>query len=244
MARTNDNLTVYGIHPVEEFLENNFLRPVKLFVREGSLKGLKHLIDLAKQRSIPVKTLPNQVFDHQDKNRNSQGVFLITEPFEYSDIDELEIKPDTMILALDLVKDPQNLGSLLRSSAFFGVAGIILPKDRSVQVTPIAIRTSAGGITRVPVFRVTNLARTLRDLKDRGMWVVGADSNEGTETGEFNPPYPLVMVLGAEGEGLRQNIKKNCDILVKIPTRTGFDSLNVAVAGAVLMFAMSMKSSG
>lgn len=243
MAKTNDNLTVYGIHPVKEFLENDFLPAGRLFIREGSIKGLRHLVDLANGKSVPVKILSNPVFDRQDKTRNSQGVFMVTAPFEYSDLDELQINSNTMLLALDLVKDPQNLGSLLRSSAFFGVAGVILPKDRSVQVTPSAIRTSAGGIAHVPVFRVTNLARTLRNLKDRGVWVVGADSNEGVATGEFGPSYPMVVVLGAENNGLRQNIKKTCDFLVRIPTQTGFDSLNVAVAGAILMYALKPSAS-
>ncbi len=240
MARSTQHLIVYGIHPVEEALNNGYPKPINLVVRESAVPNLGAVILLARQKGVPVEVLPNPEFMRRDRSRHSQGLFLITEPFKYGDINNAQITPNTVMLALDLVQDPQNLGSLLRSAAFFGVSGVILPKDRSVQVTPAVIQASAGGIAHVPVFKVTNLARTLRELKDRGMWIIGADSNEGQAPTRLDLPRPVLLVLGSEGNGLRKNVKQVCDILVRIPSNTGFDSLNVAVAGAILMYAFSV----
>ena len=238
MDRSTGDL-IYGVHPVEEFLKQYPNRARELVVREGSLKGLGALMRRARQSGLRVKVLSNADFNRQQGDRRFQGVFLVTTPFEYADLDGLEIDNDTLLLALDSVKDPQNLGSLLRSAVFFGVRAVILPRDRSVRVTSTVIRTSAGAAFRVPVCQVTNLARTLRALKKKGMWVIGADSNQGKPLAGLDPPRPLVLVLGAEDEGLRRNVKNNCDLLVKIDTGMGFDSLNVAVAGGILIHALA-----
>ena len=240
MDRTTGDL-IYGVHPVEEFLKQYPHRARELAVREGSLKRLGRLVNTAKALGLRVRVLTNADFDRRQGDKRSQGVFLVTAPFEYADLEDVEIDDHTLMVALDSVQDPQNLGSLLRSAAFFGVKAMILPRDRSVRVTPAVVRTSAGAAFQVPVCRVTNLARTLRALKEKGMWVIGADSNRGTPLAQLDPPRPLVLVLGSEGEGLRRNVRNNCDLLVKIDTRTGFDSLNVAVAGGILIHALTSK---
>ena len=146
MDQSTEDLIIYGIHPVEEFLKQHPRRAVKLVVREGSLGGLGRLVRMAREAGIPVKVISNADFSRWERGMRFQGVLVVTAPFEYSALDRLEIDRDTILVALDSVKDPHNLGSLLRTAAFFGVKGLILPRDRSVKVTPAVIKTSCESL--------------------------------------------------------------------------------------------------
>ena len=239
-GKKEEELIVYGIHPVEEFLRTQPQRATELVVRTESMKNVRFLVDEATRSGIPVRILKGKDFLRIAKGRPFQGIFLRMSPFEYIDIEEV-ISRKKPLVALDGITDPQNFGSILRSAAFFGVGGVIIPKDRSVRVTPAVIKASAGAAARVPIVRVVNLARTLEEIKSSGYWVIGSSSHQGESLDTFSPPVPYVLVLGSEGSGLRRLVLRACDVLVRIPGAT--ESLNVAVAGAVLLYGLKRNES-
>mgnify|MGYP001016944437 CR=1 FL=1 len=190
-----------------------------------------------------VRVLPSAAFADLARGRPFQGIAARVAPFSYADLDELLAgvvgRPGAFLVALDQVQDPQNLGSILRSAAFFGASGVVVPQDRSAQVTPAVIRASAGGAARVPVARVVNLARALRACVDAGVVPVGAVARGGVAPSEVPLDAPVVLVMGSEADGLRRLVREACAVLVTIPSPGAFESLNVGVAAGVLMHAMA-----
>jgi 23S rRNA (guanosine2251-2'-O)-methyltransferase len=144
--------------------------------------------------------------------------------------------PDMLLLVLDGVQDPHNLGACLRTANAAGVNAVILPRDRAVAVTPAVRKVAAGAAEITPVITVTNLARSLRELREAGVWTVGTDDKADQSLYDINLKMPLAMVLGAEGEGLRENTRKHCDFLVSLPMRGIVESLNVSVATGVCLY--------
>jgi len=147
-----------------------------------------------------------------------------------------------LLLALDSVQDPRNLGAIIRSAEALGAGGVLIPRDRQSPVTPVSERAAAGATAYLPVTRIGNLARTLERLKKDGYWVVGADARNGAPPEELDLPRPLVLVLGSEEKGLRPVILKQCDQLVRIPLVGKVDSLNVAVAAGILIYELLKAS--
>ena len=141
-----------------------------------------------------------------------------------------------MLVALDCLQDPHNFGAIVRSAWALGAAGVIIPCDRAVQVTPVVVKSAAGATVRMPISRVTNLGRTLSKLKQAGAWVMGASPDGNAELGSVDMNVPLVLVIGAEGGGIRQGVAKNCDQLLSIPMPSGFGSLNASCAAAVFLY--------
>jgi 23S rRNA (guanosine2251-2'-O)-methyltransferase len=141
-------------------------------------------------------------------------------------------------LILDGILDPQNLGSIIRSAHCLGANGVVIPSDRAASVTPAVMKASAGSAEHLPIARVTNLSRTIDDLKDRGFWVFGAEAHGGKDIGELNFNMPVVLVLGSENRGLRPLVKRKCDFLLTIPMAGKFDSFNVAVAAGIIQYAI------
>jgi 23S rRNA (guanosine2251-2'-O)-methyltransferase len=199
--------------------------------------------DRAAGAGIDVRVLPSAAFADLARGRPFQGIAARVAPFSYADLDVLLAgvagRPGAFLVALDQVQDPQNLGSILRSAAFFGASGVVVPQDRSAQVTPAVIRASAGGAARVPVARVVNLARALRACVDAGVVPVGAVAQGGVAPSEVPLDAPVVLVMGSEADGLRRLVRETCAVLVTIPSPGGFESLNVGVAAGVLMHALA-----
>lgn len=177
---------------------------------------------------------------------NAQGIAAELRGLDSVDGDELiervAADGEGILVALDLVQDPQNLGSILRTAAFFGVAGIIIPKDRSVRLTPSAVRASAGGAARVPVGEVTNLARTLQKCVSIGMSVAGTVVDGGLPLDRLPKTGPRVIVLGSEGTGMRRLVRESCSMNVTIPSPGGFESLNVGVTAGIMLYASVASS--
>ena len=228
---------VYGRHAVEEALARGDVRQLLLDAAAGS--GGRELADEARKRNVDVRVLPPEAFASLARGRPFQGVAARVKPFDYADPDDLiaavATDPVAVCVALDQVMDPQNVGSILRTSAFYGVRGVFIPKDRAAPVTPGVARASAGAAGRVPVALVTNLARTLTACKDAGITIVGAVARGGVAPADLPRRGPFLLVMGSEAEGLRRLVRETCDVLVTLPSPGGFESLNVGVATGILV---------
>jgi 23S rRNA (guanosine2251-2'-O)-methyltransferase len=165
-----------------------------------------------------------------------QGMVAEVDPYPYADPREVLERPDVLVVALDQVQDPRNLGAVCRSAEAAGAAGLVIPSRRSAAVTAVACKASAGAVEHLPVARVPNLADWLGTAKEAGAWVYGAESGADTAHTDADLTGKVVLVLGSEGGGLRRRVAQSCDLLVSIPLRGRVDSLNVSAAAAVLMF--------
>jgi 23S rRNA (guanosine2251-2'-O)-methyltransferase len=165
-----------------------------------------------------------------------QGVVAEVDPYPYVNADELLAQPASLIVALDQVQDPHNLGAVARSAEVAGATGLVIPSRRSASVTAAAVKASAGAIEHLPIARVASLAEWLTRAKDAGSWIYGADAAAKTTYAEADLTGKVVLVLGSEGAGLRRLVAERCDVLVSIPVRGRIDSLNVSASAAVLLF--------
>lgn len=213
---------------------------VRRLVIAGDGRDHGEFLTLAQEADLQPEFLPTPDFLHLGaftRDEKHQGVLIFAEPrpvYDKKDFDRLETA--RMVLALDQISDPQNLATMVRSAAFFGVDAVIVLRDRSADVSASVVRYAAGGAEFVDFFRVTNLSQSLDALKDLGFHVVGLDERGERTLAETTFPDKLVLVVGAEGDGLRAKTKKYCDALVRIPGgRRGVESLNAGVATAVAM---------
>ncbi|MBQ0928010.1 23S rRNA (guanosine(2251)-2'-O)-methyltransferase RlmB [Saccharopolyspora endophytica] len=195
----------------------------------------------AKNRGIPVLDVPRVELDRLTSNAMHQGLALQVPPFEYAHPGEvLTAAHDTglppLIVALDGVTDPRNLGAVIRSAAAFGAHGVVVPQRRSAGITAVAWRTSAGTAAKLPVAKAVNLTRTLKDYKEAGLMVIGLDADSDITSDELElATGPLVVVVGSEGRGLSRLVRETCDQTVSIPMSTGVESLNASVAAGVVL---------
>ena len=231
---------VSGLHAVEALLRWQPKRVQVLYLWASDARVQARLKELAQTARVRVEAEPPRGFEHE--SGNPQGVAVRVTPFEYADIERvmpLEGPADgTLIVCLDSITDPRNLGAILRSAAFFRVTAVIIPQDRSAEVTPLVERIAEGGTASVPVVQVVNLARTLAGLRDRGIEVVGTALDGATgDLRTYKWARATALVLGAEGSGIRPLVRKNCDQLVTLPGPEQMPSLNVS-AFATLTMAM------
>ena len=230
---------IYGVNPVTEaLLAGGAVDTVYLAV--GLRKSTKREIEqLANQRGVRVLVIKRRELDRMAAGGAHQGVLATAEKTPYLELSELvklELKPRTVVLCLDGIQDPRNLGALARSAAAFSAAGLILPERRSVGITPAAVKASAGALTRLPVCRVKNLSRALDTLKESGFWVSGAVLEGGQAPWEFDPGERVALVLGSEGSGIRRGLLERLDFRVSLPMHKDSESLNVSVAGASILY--------
>ncbi len=233
---------IVGINPVEGALSNDAARVRELLVEQGQRNArVQELAARAQALKIPVQQRPREQLDKLAGEARHQGVAARYEappPAQESDLVGLleQAGAGALLLVLDGVTDPHNLGACLRSAAAAGVTAVIVPKDRAVGLTPVVRRASAGGADRVPLVAVTNLARTLRTLKDAGVWITGLDGETDQSLYALDLKGPVALVLGSEGEGMRRLTRENCDFIAKIPMPGEMESLNVSVAAGVVLF--------
>jgi 23S rRNA (guanosine2251-2'-O)-methyltransferase len=233
---------LYGIHPVREGLRGR-RQPLELFVDEkGANQRTDELLTLARERGIPVRQRRRQDLDRMVGQTHHQGVVLSMEPFPYTEIEDLlsaqqNFSGPGLLLLLDGITDPHNLGAILRNADAAGCQGVIITRDRSCGITNVVDRASAGAVEHLAVCQVTNLARTIELLQKSGFWVYGLAAGEGSQ-----PLFAadlsgnLALVIGSEGEGLRHRTRELCDGLLEIPMIGGVASLNAASASAVALF--------
>lgn len=229
-----------GPHACEEALVRGELH--SLWVAPAAFGRVAKLISEARAAGVVVHRDPMESLDRRSQGQRHQGVLGEGGPFAYASIEEvaagLRDRGDAaLILALDGITDPHNLGAILRSAAAAAVDGVLLPERRSAMVNETVIRASAGTAGRVPVCRVVNLGRALDDLKQAGAWIYGLAAGEGSQD-YLGEPFDraTVLVMGAEGEGLHLKIRERCDLLLHIPMPGGVESLNVSAAAAVTLF--------
>lgn len=233
---------VYGFHPVREGLRGR-RQPLELFVLEGPLNERLHkLLGLAEERGVPVRRRRKADLDRLAGQPHHQGVVLTVEPFSYTDVDDLlalwrNSGRPALFLLLDGITDPHNFGAILRNADAAGCMGVIVAKDRSCPVSGVVDKTSAGAVEHLPVSQVTNLGRTIEQLKEAGVWVYGLSGDpEGKRIHAEDLTGNVALVIGAEGEGLRPLTRKLCDGLLAIPMAGHVASLNAASASAVALF--------
>jgi 23S rRNA (guanosine2251-2'-O)-methyltransferase len=233
---------IVGINPVESILDNDAERVCELVVEQGQRNPrVLELAERAKALKITVNHRPREQLEKLAGEARHQGIAALYEPppaVTENDLAALMERDggDTLVLVLDGITDPHNLGACLRSAAAAKVTAVIVPKDRAVGLTPVVRRASAGGADRVPLIAVTNLARTLRELKDAGVWITGLAGDTGTSIYGVDFKGPVALVLGSEGEGIRRLTREMCDFVAKIPMPGTMESLNVSVATGVVLF--------
>ena len=250
---------LYGLNPVEAALGAGRRKLVSLSIKDGGLSPrLRKVWDLARPLGIPVEFLPPRELEARCGSPNHQGVVLRCGPLPMAGSDAaLDLEPGgaPLLVALDQVEDPRNLGAVVRSAAAFGASGLVLHRDRSAPLSAAASNASAGALETFPVFQAPNLARFLAQARKHGFWVCGAvaensgdgDSEDGNPTSTPLPAFSLdgarVLVLGSEGRGLRPLVRSHCDVLLTIPLPGGgaMNSLNVSAAAAVLLYEMTKK---
>jgi 23S rRNA (guanosine2251-2'-O)-methyltransferase len=234
---------VYGINPIKVLLSGQDASLKRIIVAEGrGGPAVKEIIDVARRKKVPVEWRRRQYLDELTGRTDHQGIVGFRDSFLYADMDVLlqnrnPCMSHDLILILDGILDPQNLGSIIRSAYCLGANGVVIPADRAASVTPAVMKASAGSAERLPVARVTNVSRTIDDLKERGFWVFGAEAHGGKDIREHNFNVHAVLVLGSEDRGIRPLVKKKCDFLVTIPMSAKFDSFNVAVAAGIIQYA-------
>jgi 23S rRNA (guanosine2251-2'-O)-methyltransferase len=230
-----------GKNPVLEALRAK--RPLNriLIAPGGDQNSIREILAVAQERNIPIQYVEKKHLSRMAGGGNHQGVIAQVSPKEYVEWEKLlEIaagkKEDPLLLLLDGIEDPHNLGAILRTAEAVGVHGVIIPKHRAVPLTWGVAKSSAGAIEYVPVAKVTNLAMTMEKLKEMGCWIVGTDPAAPQSYFEANLQGPLVVVMGGENKGMGKLVRSKCDFLVKIPMRGRINSLNVSVAASLVLY--------
>ena len=232
---------LYGLHPVEEAIRSGSRQLDHVSVaRERRDDRLEQLIGLCKAAGVRVTLEPRDQLTRLARTDAHQGVLAVVRERQFLGIEDLLVPKEAgqyrFFLALDGIEDPDNLGALLRTADGAGVDGVILPERRSAPVTATVAKTSAGASEHVRIARVTNLVRSLEQMKRQHVWVLGLDERGTPDYTEFDFNTDCVLVLGREGAGLHDLVKKTCDHLLRIPMAGMVSSLNVSVAGAVVMY--------
>jgi 23S rRNA (guanosine2251-2'-O)-methyltransferase len=232
---------IVGKNPVIEALRSG--RTInKIWIAEGTNKKLMGPIyALARENGVVVATANRKKLDMLSSTDNHQGVIASVAAYDYVEVEDIlkraeEKNEPPFLLLLDELEDPHNLGSILRTADAAGVHGVVIPKRRSVGLTATVAKASAGAINYVPVARVTNLVRTIEELKERGIWIAGTDAGAEQDFREGDYSMPLAVVIGSEGKGISRLVKENCDFLYRLPMAGHVTSLNASVAASLLMY--------
>lgn len=232
---------IVGKNPVLEILRSG--RSVnKIWVAEGSLKGpMNQIIGMAKEAKIQVQFVPKKKLDQVAEGESHQGVIAFAAAYDYVEVEDILKKAEekgepAFLLILDEIEDPHNLGSILRTADVVGAHGVIIPKRRAVGLTSTVAKSSAGAMEYVPVARVTNIVRTMEELKEKGVWMAGTDASGEQDFRQAKYDMPIGLIIGSEGKGMSRLVKETCDFTVRLPMVGHVTSLNASVAGALLMF--------
>lgn len=240
--------SIEGRNPVIEAIKND--RQIeKIMIASSAKEGsIKKIIAMAKEKNIITQYVDKHKLDEISTSHSHQGVIANVSEHKYYELDELieltkEKKEDPFFIILDEITDPHNLGSIIRTADAVGAHGVIIPKRRSVHITPVVTKASAGAVEYVPVCKVTNIVNTIKRLKEEGLWIAAADM-DGQTFYEQNLTGPLGLVIGSEGFGISRLVKQNCDFIVKMPMIGKVTSLNASVAGGILLYEIFKQRSG
>ena len=231
---------IYGRNACLEALNTGKVE--ELYIQKGNLKGsIEKVIGRAKNKNVIIKTVDKKTLDNMAKGEVHQGVIASISSFEYSSVEDIlneakEREEDPFIVILDEIEDPHNLGAIIRSCETAGVHGVIIPKRRSASINSTVYKSSAGACNYLKVAKVTNINRTIDELKEKNIFVYGTDGDAKSYYNKTNLTGPIAIVIGNEGKGISMQIKKNCDDLIKIPMRGKITSLNASNACAVVCY--------
>jgi 23S rRNA (guanosine2251-2'-O)-methyltransferase len=237
----------YGINPL---IEGLLLRPPvfeKILVARGrSGEELRKILDLAEKNSIPVEFVGREAIEKLVPKSVHQGVLGLGRDYDYATIEEVianrhEKNRYDLVILLDGIADPRNLGSVIRTAHCLGANGVVIPENRAASITAAAAKASAGASELLPVAKVVNLVRTIEELKERGFWVYGADADADNQVSSLDYEGNVAVVMGGEGQGIRPLVRRNCDFLISIPMRGKVTSLNISVATGVILFEILRK---
>ena len=229
---------LFGRNAILETLRSARRRGTRLWVAEGMREDVRvdEIVELARASEVLVETVPRTLLDDMEPDVNHQGVLLEVPEFPYADIEDVVARPGT-VLVLDHLADPQNFGTLLRAADAAGIAGAVIPADRSASISPAVVNSSSGAVEHLEIALVPNLGRALDKLEQSGRWIVGLDGgDDALELFSADVPMPVALVVGSEGRGLTANIRKRCQMLVRLPMQGQVSSLNAATAGAIALF--------
>jgi 23S rRNA (guanosine2251-2'-O)-methyltransferase len=224
-----------GIHPVREALRAGRRLDKVLIAKGAASPRLQEIIDLCRAHSVPVRFEPRELLDRAGKGASHQGVVAFGAAHKYVELDDM-VDTARLMVILDGVEDPHNLGAILRTAHAAGANAVVIPERRAAPLTEAVARAAAGALEYLPVIRITNVSQTLEKLKEKGFWIYGLDERASKLYDQIEYAAPTAIVLGGEGKGLHQGVQKHCDVLVRIPMAGAVSSLNVSVAAGVVLF--------
>jgi 23S rRNA (guanosine2251-2'-O)-methyltransferase len=230
-----------GIHPILEALKAK--RPLdRILVAQGAGGArIQEVIDLARRAHVPLRFEPRAGLDRLAGSSAHQGIIAMGAARQYADLDQAAA--GELVVVLDGVEDPHNLGAIIRTAHAAGATSIVIPERRAASVTDVVAKAAAGALEHLPVARVTNINRSLEDLKERGFWIYGLDERGEQSYDRVDYGAPTAFVLGGEGKGLHEQVRKHCDQLIRIPMAGKISSLNVSVAAGVVLFEWKRRRS-
>ena len=223
---------IYGKNVARETLENN-KKVLKAFICKDFSD--KNIVSMLQKRNISIEILTKNEIDKLASG-NNQGIILSVPDYEYCKLDDLLVNDKPFIVILDHLEDPHNFGAIIRTCEAAGVDGIIIPKDRSVSVNSTVMKTSAGALNNMKICMVTNLNRTIDELKEKGIWIVGTDMTDSVSYNSLDYNMPVAVIIGSEGFGISRLVREKCDYVVNIPMKGKVNSLNASVAAGILIY--------
>ncbi|MBQ7104757.1 MAG: 23S rRNA (guanosine(2251)-2'-O)-methyltransferase RlmB [Bacilli bacterium] len=225
-------MLVYGRNVAKEIL-NSDKKVEKIIIQEDFKDEM--IISLIEKRKIRPQTMSKKEFSRFDKYSH-QGIILYIEDFKYAELEDFIYEENAKVVILDHLEDPHNLGAIIRTCEAAGINGIIIPKDRSVGVNSTVMKTSTGALENVNLAMVTNLNQTIKKLKDNGFWIVGTDMEDSIDYREIDYSGKIALVIGSEGFGMSESVKKSCDFIARIPMNGKVNSLNASVAAGIMIY--------
>jgi len=228
---------IFGVRAVYEALASQ-RQPIERIhlAREPNSTALREILELARLRGVPIRREERAVLDRMAGGAVHQGIIAISAALSYSDFEVLFRSEKPLVVVLDGVEDPHNLGAVMRTAEAVGAAGIVVPERHSAPLSATVIKASAGASAYVPVVQAKNLVRTIDKMKERGLWVIGVDPGGSRDWTSFDYNAPVALVLGGEHRGLRRLVKEHCDVLVRLPMLGKIASLNISVAAGVVLY--------
>jgi 23S rRNA (guanosine2251-2'-O)-methyltransferase len=214
----------------------------QILVAKGDVEGSVNLIlALAREQKVVVKEVDRKKLDQMSVSKVHQGVIAIVTPYKYFQVEDIlgyadEKNEKPFVIILDEIEDPHNFGAIIRSAEVCGAHGIIIPKRRNVGVTPVVYKSSAGAVEHMKIAKVTNINSVIDELKEKGIWIYGADMDGDSYCFDTDFKGALALVIGSEGKGISKLTKNKCDVIVKIPMVGNINSLNASVAGGIMMY--------
>jgi 23S rRNA (guanosine2251-2'-O)-methyltransferase len=236
---------ICGVHAVYEALASR-RQPIERIhiAREAHSPKLKEILDLARERNVPVRKEERGVLDRMAEGEVHQGIIAVSAALSYADFEVLFKTEKALIVVLDGVEDPHNLGAVMRTAEACQASGVIVPDRHSAPLSATVVKASAGASAYLPVVRVKNLVNAIDDLKERGLWVVGVDPAGPMDWTGFDYTVPVAVVLGGEHRGLRRLVREHCDTLVRLPMLGKIASLNISVAAGVVLYEIVRQRAG